>query len=99
MAKRTLNDEILEVLQIIGGVFVSRGIPAIPVNLDYLETKMAPDMEKIVVKDLIKELFNLMNEYKKQERKPHKYENYIKRFYDILEDNTHDNKIITRKTA
>ena len=99
MAERTLNDEILEGLQIIGGIFASRGIPSIPVNLDYLDTKMAPDMERIVVKDLISSLFYLMNKYKKKEGKAHKYVSYIQRFYSILQDNTHDNTIITRKTA
>lgn len=99
MEKNELNDRILEGLQMIGGIFVKRGIPAIPVNLDYLDTHLAPDIEKIIVKDLISELFDLMSQYQKKEKKCHKYEYKIKELYELLEENTHNNKIIARKIA
>ena len=92
-----LNDEILESLQTIGGIFAKKGIPSIPVNLDYLESELSVNEENETVKELILMLAELFQEYRKKEKKVHKYEKYVEIFKEILEDNSLENRIIGRR--
>ena len=92
----TLNDQILETIQQLGGIFISKNIASVPVNLDYLEEKIAPGMEKLVVTELIMYLEDLLLEYLESEKKVHKYTRYIETFRNQLGDNCDGGNLIGR---
>ena len=95
----TNNDEILEMMQTIAGIFAHKRIPTMPVNLDYLETRIAPDQERLVMRELILELEERLLEYKKFSKREYKYARYLAIFKVALNDNAHGNQIIARKVA
>lgn len=95
----TINDEILETIQTIGGIFISKGIPLVPVNLEYLEERVAPGQEKLVVTQLIMHLEDLITEYYKEEKKIHKYSRYVEIFREELFGNTEGGNLIGKKRS
>lgn len=90
----TVNDQILETIQQLGGIFLSKGITSVPVNLVYLEEKVAPGMEKHVVIQLIIHLEDLFLEYLKKEKKVHKFTRYIESFKTLLDNNSDGESLI-----
>ena len=92
----TLDEQILEVLQQIGGIFQTKNITSIPVSIDYLEEKVAPGMEKLVVTELIMHLEDLLTEYLAEDRKVHKYSRYVEHFKIILDENSDGGSLIGR---
>lgn len=92
----TIEDEIKEIMQQIGGIFIAKNIPVIPVNLDYLEEKVAPGMEKLVLTELIMYLEDLFSEYTKKEKKVHKYVRYIESSKKALDINSDGSSLIKR---
>lgn len=92
----TLEQQILETIQQIGGIFQTKNIVSIPVDIDFLEEKIAPGMEKLVVMELIMYLEDLLSEYLKTEKKLHKYNRYVEQFKNTLDDNSHDGSLIGR---
>ena len=84
----TLHEQILETIQQIGGIFISKDIVAVPVNLEYLEEKVAPGMEKLVVTELIMHLEDLFLEYLQEEKKVHNLSRYVCSFKIILDENS-----------
>ena len=56
----TIDEQILETIQQISGIFQTKNIAATPVNLDYLEERVAPGMERLVVAELIMKLTPLV---------------------------------------
>ena len=91
-----LNEQILETIQQIGGIFISKNIPSTPVNLDYLEETVAPGMETLVVTQLIMHLEDLLTEYLKEEKKVHKMGRYVVSFRSILDDNSDGGNLVGR---
>lgn len=96
-----LNDQILEAIQQVAGIFLTKNIPTAPVNLDYLEERVAPGMETIAIKELIMHLEDLLSEYIKTERKVHIFTRYVESFKSALEDNCDGGHLIgrSRRTA
>ena len=92
----TLDNQILEVIQQIGGIYLSKNITSIPVNLEYLEEKVAPGMEKLVVTELIMLLEDLFVDYFQEEKKVHKYTRYVETFKNTLGDNSSDGNLVGR---
>ena len=92
----TLNDQILETIQQIGGIFQTKNIVAIPVNVEFLEEKVAPGMEKLVLTELIMYLEDLLTEYLTTEKKVHKYSKYVEPFRHILDENCDGGNLIGR---
>jgi hypothetical protein len=92
----TLDEQILETIQQIGGIFQTKNITSIPVNIEYLEERVAPGMETIVVLELIMYLEDLMLEYLNEEKKVHKYARYTESFKNILFENSNDGSLIGR---
>ena len=92
----TLNDQILETIQQIGGIFQTKNIVAIPVNIEFLEEKVAPGMEKLVLTELIMYLEDLLMEYLNTEKKVHKYSRYVEPFKNILDENCDGSSLIGR---
>ena len=93
----TLNEQILETIQTIGGIFILKNIPSVPVNLDYLEEKVAPGQEKLVVTQLIMHLEDLLAEYLRVEKKVPKCSKYVEIFKDILDGNSDGGSLIGRR--
>ncbi len=91
-----LDEQILEVIQQIGGIFMTKNIVSVPVNLEYLEEKVAPGMEKLVVIELIIYLEDLLDEYSQIEKRAHRYSRYAESFKDILGDNCDGGNLIGR---
>ena len=92
----TIDEQILETIQQIGGIFQTKNIVAVPVNVDYLEEKVAPGMEKLVVTELIMDLEDLLMEYLSTEKKVHKYSKYVESFRNILDDNSNGSSLVGR---
>ena len=92
----TIDEQILETIQQIGGIFQTKNIVAVPVNVDYLEEKVAPGMEKLVVTELIMYLEDLLMEYLSTEKKVHKYSKYVESFRNILDDNSNGSSLVGR---
>ena len=92
----TLNEQILETIQQIGGIFQTKNIAAAPVNLEFLEEKVAPGMEKLVVTELIMYLEDLLLEYLQKEKKVHKFSRYVESFSNALGDNTDGGNLVGR---
>lgn len=90
----TLDEQILETIQTIGGIFATKNIPSAPINLDYLEEKVAPGQENLVVAQLIMHLEDLFSEYLQEERKVHKFSRYVDHFTSILDGNSDGGKLI-----
>ena len=91
-----IDEEIKETIQQIGGIFISKSIPSVPVNLDYLDEKVAPGMEKFVITELIMHLDDLLSEYIIKEKKVHKYTRYSESFKNMLDENSEGSAIIGR---
>lgn len=91
-----LNDQILETIQQIGGILLSKNISSVPVNLEYLEERVAPGMEKLVVTELIMYLEDLLLEYLEKEKKVHKFTRYAIAFRTKLDDNSDGGNLIGR---
>ena len=94
-----LEEEIMERLQLIAGIFVAKGIAVMPVGADYIYTKLAPDMEVLIMQELIMELQELFDEYKRLNKTDCKYSAYVGIFRDCLLDNSSENVIVSRKIA
>ena len=92
----SLEDEILVTMQQIGGIFQTKNIACIPVNIEYLEEKVAPGMETLVVVELIMYLEDLFNEYIEKKKQVHRYNRYIDTFKTTLEDNSDGGSLIGR---
>lgn len=92
----TLDKQILETIQQIGGIFLSKNIMAIPVSVEYLEETVAPGMEKLVVMELIMYLEELFAEYKEEKQRDHRYVRYVETFRKILGENTDGGNLIGR---
>ena len=92
----TLDDQIKEIMQQIGGIFITKNIPVIPVNLDFLEEKVAPGMEKLVLMELIMYLEDLFSEYTKEEKKVHKYIRYVESLKKALDGNSDGSALVGR---
>ena len=92
----TLDEQILETIQQIGGIFQTKNIVAVPVNIDFLEERVAPGMEKLVVTELIMYLEDLLVEYISEEKKVHKYSRYVESFKNILDDNSDGCSLVGR---
>ena len=90
----TLHEQILETIQQIGGIFISKEIVAVPVNLEYLEEKVAPGMEKLVVTELIMHLEDLFRDYLTEEKKLHKFSRYVEVFKNVLDENSDGGALI-----
>ena len=96
----TLDQQILETIQQIGGIFQKKGIVSVPVMLDFLEVEIAPGMEILVVKEMIMYLEELFSEYVKEEKRVHRYYRYLDHFIDTLENNSDGTSLIGhRRTA
>ena len=96
-----LDEQILETIQQIGGIFLTKNITSIPVNLEYLEEKVAPGMEKLVVTELIMYLEDLLLDYLKEEKRVHRFSRYVESFRNILDDNSNGSSLVgrARRTA
>ena len=94
----TLDNQMLETIQQIGGIFQTKNIISIPVMVDYLEEKVAPGMEKMVIIELIMYLEDLLYEYLESEKKVHRYKKYVRIFTGILEENC-DGSILVGRSA
>jgi hypothetical protein len=92
----TLEQEILNVIQEIGGIFHRKNIPSVPINIEFLEEKVAPGMEKLVVTELIYHLEDLFADYIKENNKVHKYSRYLDSFRRILDENSEGSSLIGR---
>jgi len=92
----TNEEQILETIQQIGGIFLTKNIAAVPVNLDYLEEKVAPGMEKLVVMELIMYLEDLFIEYKEDKQRDHRFSRYIEIFKGKLGDNSDGGNLVGR---
>lgn len=92
----TLDQQILEVMQQIGGIFQKKNIISIPICIDYLEETVTPGMETIVVMELILHLEDLFSEYLKEEKKVHKYTRYVESFKTKLDENSDGGSLIGR---
>lgn len=92
----TTDEKILEIIQQIGGIFQRKNIPSVPINLDYLDETVAPDMENIVLIEMIMFLESLFVDYLEEEKKVHKYVRYVESFRNILEENSDDGNLIGR---
>lgn len=97
----TLHEQILETIQQIGGIFISKDIVAVPVNLEYLEEKIAPGMEKLVVTELIMHLEGLLLDYLNEEKKLHKFSRYVEIFINTLDENSDGSALVghTKRSA
>ena len=89
-----LNDEILETIQQIAGIFLIKNVPVAPINLDYLEIKIAPGMETLVLTELIMHLEDLFTEYLSTKKQVHKFTRYVESFKLALADNSHDGSLV-----
>ena len=92
----TLDEQILETIQQIGGIFQTKNIVAAPVNVEFLEERVAPGMETLVVRELIMYLEDLLLEYLTTEKKVHKFTRYVESFNIILSDNSDGGNLIGR---
>ena len=92
----TLDTQILETIQQIGGIFQTKNIVSVPVHIDYLEEKVAPGMETLLVTELIMYLEDLLVEYLSTEKTVHKYSRYVESFRDILGDNSEGSSLVGR---
>ena len=92
----TTDEKILEIIQQIGGIFQRKNIPSVPINLEYLDETVAPDMENIVLIEMIMFLESLFTDYLEEEKKLHKYVRYVESFRTILEENSNDGALIGR---
>ena len=92
----TTNDEILETIQQIGGIFQLKNIPTVPVNLEFLDVQIAPGMESLVVAELIMHLEDLFAEYYEKKKIVHKYTRYIDSFRVALGDNSEGGNLVGR---
>ena len=92
----TLDEQILETIQQIGGIFQTKNIVAVPVNIDYLEEHVAPGMEKLVVTELIMYLEDLLLDYLRTEKKVHKFSRYVESFKNLLDDNSDGSSLVGR---
>lgn len=92
----TLDEQILETIQQIGGIFQTKNIAAAPVNIEYLEEKVAPGMEKLVLTELVMYLEDLLLEYLTTEKKVHKFSRYVESFRHILDENTDGSSLVGR---
>lgn len=92
----TLNDQILEVIQQLGGIFLTKNIPTVPVNLEYLEERITPGMEKLIVTELIMHLEDLLLEHLQTEKKVHKFTRYVESFKNSLGNNSDGGNLIGR---
>lgn len=92
----TVDEQIKETIQQIGGIFISKGVAAAPVNLEYLEEKVAPGMEKLVITELIMHLEDLLIEYIETEQKVHKFSRYVQSFRNSLDGNSEGGVLIGR---
>ena len=92
----TLEEQILETIQQIGGIFQTKNIVAVPVNIDFLEERVAPGMEKLVVTELIMHLEDLLVEYIDEEKKVHKFSRYVESFKIILDENCDGSSLVGR---
>ena len=92
-----LYGEILVTIQQIGAIFATKNIPACPVNTDYLEVHVGPDMEKMILSEMIYFLEEQLVEYLEVEKRVHKFAHYSGHFIKILEDNTEGEIVIGRK--
>lgn len=79
------KEDVLETIQWISGILIQKGISTAPVSIDYLETKVAPGMEVLVVKELILRLKDLFIEYTQKTGKIHKYSKYVASFTKEIE--------------
>lgn len=92
-----LYTEILVTIQQIGAIFALKNIPACPVNTDYLGVQIAPNMEKMVLTEMIYFLEDQLAEYLETEKRVHKFAHYLGHFMLVLEDNTDGDTVIGRK--
>lgn len=92
----TLDEQILETIQTIGGIFITKNVPTAPVNLDYLEEKVAPAQETLVITQLIMHLEDLFDEYLKEEKRVHRFYRYIDHFKEQLDENSDGGNLIKR---
>jgi len=97
----TTEEEIRDVIQQIGGILILKNIPSVPVNLEYLEEKVAPGMEKLIVTQLIMHLEDLLLDYYQEEKKVHKYSRYVHSFRNHLDENSDGDKLVgkAKRTA
>ena len=98
-----LEHEILLTIQQLAAIFIKKGIPAVPVCVEHLGLDMTPEMEKLIIKELLMQLDDLFLEYSHKENKIHKYLYLLRHFYQIIDENTLDDgnfigrpKIITK---
>ena len=92
-----LYTEILVTIQQIGAIFATKNIPACPVNTDYLEVQVGPDMEKMVLSEMIYLLEEQLSEYLETEKRVHKFAHYSGHFMKILEDNSEGEVVVGRR--
>lgn len=83
-----LDKKIINRLQEIGSIIVQKGIPCIPVKVEYLKIKVDFETEKLILKELLLDLDDLLQIYYQKHKKTHRFYHYLTRFYRIISDNT-----------
>lgn len=92
----TLDTQILEVIQQLGGIFLTKNVPAVPIDLDFLEERVAHGMESLVVTELILYLDELFDEYKQTNKRDHRLLRYSSHFRTLLDDNSDNGNLVGR---
>lgn len=94
-----LYTEIISTIQQIGGVFFTKGIPSVPINVEYTEVKVAPGMEKMVITQMLMHLDDLLLEYLTKEKRVHRCAHYSDHLKYVLDENSDGEAVIPRKVA
>ena len=92
-----MDKEILETIQKIGAIFATKNIRSAPFSADLVNPPIPLGMERIVILELIIYLDDLMKKHLKSNKKLHPYYAYIQHFYEILDNNTSDNSLISQR--
>lgn len=83
-----IDIEIREIIQQIGGIFVKKGIPAIPINLTYIPDNIPAELQYQILEQLISEFAELLNMYTKEKNRIHFYNRYLGHFQQLLSENS-----------
>lgn len=82
-----LEKQIYDTIQTISSLFIKRGIPAVPVNLKYVQTYITPNNDALIITELLIHLDELFKDYESENKKSHKRQNLLSRFYILMVDN------------
>lgn len=93
-----MHTTILDTIQTLAYLFSRKNIITCPFDVSYKEKIVKPEMEVIVIRELIMLLNDTLIEYEKQEKKPHKFSRYFATFVTAYEENFDNGTIVPQVT-